>query len=102
MKEFTKLRLENKWKGNSITVWLSDDMISMGDHLVFKEKSASRVDTRIFLGMSVFLCAQSYNDRVLRFYEKLKENASFILVGLIDFGDEVGWKWNHRTGECEL
>lgn len=96
--DFKKMRLSNRWKDNMVTVWLDEEMESCPtNHIIVRP--SEKIDLRVFLGMSVYIHTQSYSAKLAAMYQELQKHASFILVGVIDFGDDLGWKWSREYGE---
>ncbi len=92
-------RLQKEWERDSVNLWLAEAIEPPNPlDVVVAPNEAARIDFRPFYGMSVFICAQTYDDTLVAMVDRLKESASFILVAVIDFGNELGWKWSREFG----
>lgn len=96
-------RLQQEWNRDSVNLWLADEFEPHNNHdVVVEPKSAARIDFRPFYGLNVFVCAQTYDETLVAMVERLKQSASFILVAILDFGEELGWKWSRDFGVEQL
>ena len=50
-----------------------------------------RADVRAFAGLPVFVHAQGYTPALLTLVDRIKEISGFILVAVLDFGNDLGW-----------
>lgn len=97
--DFYKLR-QTKDCPRDVVIWLDDTMIApLDNHIVVGKAQMRELDVRYFLGMEVFIYTDKYSQWLLDVLEQLKKTAAFILVGLTDFGDDLGWTWTKQTGE---
>lgn len=103
VRDLLNKRLQGKWDSDSVNLWMFDDYepLHKNDVAISRVK-APRIDYRPFKDLSVFVCAQSYDEPLLAMVDRLKESANFILVAILDFGDELGWKWSRDLGVQEL
>ena len=100
LNDFYKARIDGPFEGTDITVWLDDTIVPpLQSHLVIETSDIDALDYRMFSGLNVYVYAESYTQPLLDALERFKKTASFILVGLIDFGDELGWTWTKANGE---
>lgn len=87
--EFMKTRLAGDCP-ESVTIWLADEAPRECDVAV-PESLVKRVDVRAFAGLPVFLHAKSYTPALLTLVDRIKEISGFILVAVLDFGNDLGW-----------
>lgn len=87
--DFMKARLAGDWP-ESVTVWLGDDSPREFDVAV-PVGQVKRFDVRAFAGLPVFLHAQSYTPALLTLVDRIKKVTGFILVAVLDFGNDLGW-----------
>lgn len=73
-----------------VTVWLGDDSPRECDVAV-PVGQVKRADVRAFAGLPVFVHAQSYTPALLTLVDRIKQFSSFILVAVLDFGNDLGW-----------
>lgn len=103
VRDLLEKRKQRNWTRDSVNLWVFDDYEPPNQSdVVVSHKKAGRIDFRPFYGLSVFVCAQSYDDTLVRMVDRLKESANFIMVAILDFGDEIGWKWSRDVGVQEL
>lgn len=103
LQDFYAQRASGSYRRPDITIWLDDTMVCPVDsHIVVGKAQMKDLDHRYFIGMSVFVYAESYSDWLLETLEKIKQSAVYILVGLTDFGDDLGWQWEKSIGETPL
>lgn len=99
VRDLMNKRMQQKWDRDSVNLWLFDDYEPANKHdVVIEHKKAGRIDFRPFYGLNVFVCAQSYDETLVAMVDRLKQSANFILVAIIDFGEELGWKWSRDFG----
>lgn len=87
--DFMKARLAGDCP-ESVTVWLGDDSPRECDVAV-PVGQVKRADVRAFAGLPVFVHAQSYTPALLTLVDRIKLVSSFILVAVLDFGNDLGW-----------
>lgn len=105
LEELTQQRLTNRLSAHRVTLWLDglyqplpgSKEIALNDSV-----NVERLDLRCLVGMSVFIHAEHYTDKLVRLYQRVKEHASFVMVAITDFGDELGWQWHRLHGEMPL
>lgn len=105
LEELTKQRLKRAYSAHQVTLWLDGlyqplpeaKEIALNDSV-----NVERLDLRCLVGLSVFIHAEHYTDKLARLYERVKEHAAFVMVAVADFGDELGWKWHRLHGEMPL
>lgn len=103
VRDLMNKRLQKSWDRDSVNLWVFDDYEPSSKHdVAIEHKKAARIDFRPFYGLSVFVCAQSYDDVLVTMVERLKQSANFILVAILDFGDDLGWKWSREMGVEQL
>ena len=98
-------RLNGALPCDSVTIWLDDEYkpLPSAQEIVLGAKvNVDRLDLRPLVGLSIFIHADGYTGRLARLYRRLQEYAAFILVAIIDFDDELGWKWTRLHGEMAL
>lgn len=103
--ELKQNRLAGMLPCTSVTIWLDDEYqhLPKAQEIILGAKvNVDRLDLRPLVGLSVFIHAERYTDRLARLYRRLQEYAAFIMVAIIDFGDELGWKWTRLHGEVAL
>ena len=91
-KEFMALRLANGFAGQSITVWLDDQIDAQTRDIVIREGEVKRVDVRALAGLPVFLHAESYSQALVDLVARIKMHTKFLLVAIVGFGEDLGWK----------
>lgn len=87
--EFMKARLAGDCP-ESVTVWLGDESPRECDVAV-PLGLVKRADVRAFAGLPVFVHAQGYTPALLTLVDRIKEISGFILVAVLDFGNDLGW-----------
>lgn len=98
--DFYTRRVDGSYDRDDVVIWLDDTMDCPADsHIVVGKANMKDLDIRYFKGMAVFVYAEKYSDWLLDTLERLKKTADFILVGLSDFGDDLGWKWTRELGD---
>ena len=104
LNDFKKKRLAGQYGFDHVRVWVDSARCNPSEtEVVLKDDvNVVRFDARLFYGLSVFLYADQYSETIAKIYEKLKAHAAFILVALVDFGDEIGWKWSKAAGEQQI
>ena len=87
--DFMKARLAGDCP-ESVTVWLGDESPRECDVAV-PLGLVKRADVRAFAGLPVFVHAQGYTPALLTLVDRIKEISGFILVAVLDFGNDLGW-----------
>lgn len=103
--KFKKLRESNKYREDFVRVWIDDEFTNQFDNdIPFKtDVDLNKVDFRYFADLKIFLHAESYSQKLVDFYNKLKDHTDFVLVGITDFGEDLGWKFVRSVnGEQEI
>ena len=103
--DLTQQRLRKSFSGDAVTIWLDglyrclpeSKEIALSD-----SANVDRLDLRCLVGLTVFIHAEHYTDKLVRLYQRVKEHAAFVMVAITDFGDELGWKWHRLHGEIQL
>lgn len=88
-----------------VTLWLDCGISDRDEKLeiaIDATTAVGRIDLRPLVGMSVAIHADVYSERLTKLYERTKEHASFVIVAIKDFGEELGWKWHRLHGEMPL
>ena len=99
VRDLMNKRLQKSWDRESVNLWLLDDYEPANKHdVAIDHRKAGRIDFRPFYGLNVYVIAQTYDDTLVAMVERLKESANFILVAIMDFGEELGWKWSRDRG----
>lgn len=105
LEELTQQRLTKRLSAHHVTLWLDglyqplpgSKEIALNDSV-----NVERLDLRSLVGLSVFIHAEHYTDKLVRLYQRVKEHAAFVMVAITDFGDDLGWKWHRLHGEMPL
>lgn len=105
LEELTQQRLKKTLSAHQVTLWLDglyrplpgSNEIALNDSV-----NVERLDLRCLVGLSVFIHAEHYTDKLVRLYERVKEHAAFVMVAIADFGDDLGWQWHRLHGEMPL
>lgn len=99
VRELLEKRKQRSWDRDSVNLWVLDDYEPFHKHdVAIEPHKAGRIDFRPFYGLNVFVCAKTYDDALVAMVERLKQSANFILVAILDFGEELGWKWSREDG----
>jgi len=99
VRELLEKRKQRSWDRDSVNLWLMDDYEPFHKHdVVVPHNKAGRIDFRPFYGLNVFVCAPTYDETLVTMVDRLKQSANFILVAILDFGEELGWKWSREEG----
>jgi hypothetical protein len=105
LEELTQQRLKRAYSAHQVTLWLDGlyQPLPEAKEIALNESvNVERLDLRCLVGLSVFIHAERYTDKLARLYERVKEHAAFVMVAVADFGDELGWKWHRLHGEMPL
>lgn len=105
LEELTQQRLRKTLSAHQVTLWLDGLYLPLpGSNQIALSESVNveRLDLRCLVGLSVFIHAEQYTDKLARLYQRVKEHAAFVMVAITDFGDELGWKWHRLHGEMPL
>lgn len=103
VREFLEKRKQKSFDRDSVNLWVAEDFhpVNPAD-VVIEPNKAARIDFRPFYGLNVYVVAPTYDESLVAMVERLKESARFILVAVMDFGEELGWKWSRETGVQSL
>ncbi len=105
LEELTQQRIKKTLSAHQVTLWLDGLYLPLpGSNEIALNDSVNveRLDLRCLVGLSVFIHAERYTDKLIRLYERVKEHAAFVMVAVADFGDDLGWKWHRLHGEMSL
>jgi hypothetical protein len=105
LEELKQHRLAKTFSGDAVTIWLDAQYLPLPDSkeiALSLNANIERLDLRPLVGLSVFVHAYSYSDKLVRLYERIKEHAAFAMVVIVDFGDDLGWKWHRLNGEMPV
>ncbi len=105
LEDLTQQRLTKTFSGASVTIWLDDQYFPTNgsNQIVLSESvNVERLDLRSLVGLAVYIHADRYSHKLVRLYERTKEHAAFILVAILDFGNDLGWKWHRLHGEMPV
>ncbi len=95
LEELTQQRLKRTQSAHQITI-LFDGLylpVAGSNQIALSAKqNVERLDLRCLVGLSVFIHAEAYSAKLVRLYERVKEHAAFVMVVIVDFGDDLGWK----------
>lgn len=103
--ELKQQRLDKTFSGDSVTLLVNGLYQPLGSakEIALNDSvNVERLDLRPLVGLSVFIHAEKYTERLARLYARAKEHAAFVLVAIIDFGDELGFKWSRLHGEMPV
>lgn len=100
------IRMERRWPSDLfVTLWLDCGYQARDDKpevSIDESISVRRIDLRALVGLPVAIHAESYTDRLSTLFNRVKEHASFAMVAVSDFGDELGFAWSKLHGDREL
>lgn len=105
LEELTQQRIKKTLSAHQVTIWLDGLYQCRTDakEIALSEfVNVERLDLRCLVGMSVFIHAERYSNKLARLYERTKQHAAFVMVAVADFGDDLGWKWHRLHGEMSL
>lgn len=100
------IRMSRRWPSDLfVTLWLDCGYASRDDKpevSLDEGVSVGRIDLRALVGLPVAIHAESYTERLSTLFNRVKEQASFVLVAVSGFGDDVGFAWDKLHGDREL
>ena len=105
LEELTQQRIRKALSAHQITLWLDGLYKPLGgskEIALSESVNVERLDLRCLVGLTVFIHAERYTDKLVRLYQRVKEHAAFVMVAITDFGDDLGWKWHRLHGEMPL
>jgi len=105
LEELTQQRLKKMLSAHQVTLWLDglyQPLTGSKEIALSDSVNVERLDLRCLVGLSVFIHAEHYTDKLVRLYERVKEHAAFVMVAIADFDDDLGWKWHRLHGEMPL
>lgn len=100
-----EIRMSRQWPADLfVTLWLDCEYESRQNkpEVSIDGVSPLRLDFRPLVGLPVAIHAKKYSERLVKLTERVKEQASFVMVAIEDFGEDLGFAWSRLHGDRTL